>query len=634
MCRTNFKHIPLARPAEQIRLLKLQPGADVIRLNIQTYELTECPKFVALSYEWGHGSEIYDIIIDGGFFKIRQNLRDALEHIRTLQADTSSTRLFEEDSPCFWIDAIAIDQLNDWEKPHQVSVMGKIFGQAAHVVAWLGLEQPGDLSWWALDYLNTDPEVPFGHQKQSPYSVKVSARERAISRLCGRSYFQRMWIVQECVLARKLHFVCGLHYCSWKHLHKFSKSSHGEGISRPVNKLFNVKLRFESDWKSNSVQNNMKHTLDVANGRYCSRFHDRIYGLLGILQREYHTAGMEVDYGASLEELMIKTYDFLTSDFEEIYYADNAYYVLRVFDTVASVDVQGKVAWYWQMNEIMYKLDADIIKGFDSFETLCDEKVRALTFQTICWIVGAYGVDLFSPVEGTTPMENTTAMQTITLESRKKDEGRPSKNRVFTMHLRYTTGFYTYRLCLTRDPYEPESLPYRYMMTESNSRECRTLLEAYSKHVKSLSILRESSKVSTEASDWRTPPRLPIQVEWLVFSNLLAQHFYSKFEPSYRWGERPNRTTKTDGFVRETEREGKDLDTFLSESLFNKYRMNVTDATDELLTNALESVEIEITRSDDADDSFDFVRKTMVASLYDNYPETRPGRLRKPDVSK
>jgi hypothetical protein len=618
MFRTTFKHIPLARPAEQIRLLKLQPGAGVIRLEIQTYEITECPEFVALSYEWGHGSEIQDIIIDGAVFKIRQNLRDALEHIRTLQADKSSTRLFEQDSPYFWIDAIAIDQLNDTEKPHQVSVMGKIFSQAAHVVAWLGLEQPGDLSWWALDYLNTDPEVPLGHQKQSPYSIKISARERAISRLCGRSYFQRMWIVQECVLARKLHFVCGLHYCSWKHLHKFSKSSPGEGISRPVNKLFNVKIRFESDWKSNSIQNNMKHTLDVANGRYCSRFHDRIYGLLGILQQSHQTAGMEVNYAASLEELMIKTYDFLTSDSEKIYYADNAYYVLRVFDTVASVDVQGKVAWYWQMNEIMYKLDADVIKGFDSLGTLYDEKVRALTFQTICWIVGAYGVDLFSPIEGSTSLNTTTTIQTTSLGSRVWEQGQPSSRRGFTLHLRYTMGIYEYRICLTRGPYEPESLPYRYMMTESNSRECRTLLEAHSKHVKSLSKLRENYKVSTGVSDLETPTRLPIQVEWLVFSNLLAQYFYSKFEPFYRWQERPNRTTKTNGFVRQIKREGKDLSAFLSESLFSKYRMSVADTSDGLPKNALASVKVEITNSNDAENGSEFSKRILMAALYDN----------------
>jgi hypothetical protein len=163
MYRTTFRHIPLTRPAEQTRLLKLQPDIDVIRLNIQTYELAECPKFVALSYEWGNCSDMYDIIIDGAVFKIRQNLRDALEHIRTLQADTSSTRLFDHDSPSFWIDAIAIDQSNDREKPHQVSIMGKIYRQASHVVAWLGLEQGDDCSGLALDYLSTGPKVSSGY---------------------------------------------------------------------------------------------------------------------------------------------------------------------------------------------------------------------------------------------------------------------------------------------------------------------------------------------------------------------------------------------------------------------------------------------------------------------------------------
>ncbi|CAN9237040.1 unnamed protein product [Alternaria alternata] len=613
MSQTTFKHIPLTRPAEQIRLLKLQPDTDVIRLNIQTYELAECPEFVALSYEWGNGSEIHDIIIDGAVFKIRQNLRDALEHIRTLQADTSSTRLFEEDSPYFWIDAISIDQSNDTEKPHQVSIMGKIYHQAWDVIAWLGLEQNGDDSALALDYLNASFKLPLDYQIQPSDSVEISTLENAISKLCHRSYFRRVWIVQECVLAIKLHLVCGLHYCSWEHLHKFNKILPDGRQSRSVDELFRVRLVVERYQKRVSIQQLMSEIMDVTADRQCSRFHDRIYGLLGILQQNSQTTGMDVNYGASLEELMIKTQEFLTEGIDHNA-ADSQ--IIMVFESVASIDVQGKVAWYWNVNQIMHKLDTDVIQGFHSLETLRSEKGRALTFQTICWIVGGYGVDLFSSTKGTTSLDIATTMRNISLEFRKNESVSDLYYDYFlTVHSRYIAGNYTYCISLTHPHDGFHAIPDDYMMTESNSWECRSLLEAYSKQVQSLGKMRESFKVSTEVSDPEMLTRLPIQVEWMVFSNLLAQYYLSTYSPG---DFSPSHRRKAGGFVRQIEREGKDLDTFLSESLFDKYRMSVASTSDQLPANALKSVEIEITNSSDADDCSGCTKKTLVASLYDN----------------
>ncbi|CAN9176797.1 unnamed protein product [Alternaria sp. RS040] len=614
MSRTTFKHIPLARPAEQIRLLKLQPDTDALRLDLLTYELKESPEYVALSYEWGDGSEIHDIIINGAVFKIRQNLHDALEHIRTLQADTSSKRLFKEDSPYFWIDAVTIDQLNDKEKTDQVCIMGNIFHQASHVIAWLGLEQSGDNSALAMEYLNSSPEVLGDHQKHCPDSVTISAEENAVKVLCDRSYFLRIWIIQECVLAKKLDLLCGFNYCSWRHLWKFINFLHYKRRSSQSWSLLGKKSYLEKHQNVLSMRQTMVHMLEAAIDRHCSRFHDRIYGLLGVLQQRFQTTGMQVDYGASLEELMIKTNEFLTNDHEYDNSSTFASRILSIFKQVASVDVRGKVAWYWQIIEIMYKLDADVIKGFDSLETLRSEKERALIFQTICWIVGGYGVDLFSPVEGSTPLHTTTTIQTISFQFRENKETWWSDNRVFTMHSRCTIGIYTYCICLTNHPHGLYGLPGDFTMTGSIPWECRTLLEAYSKHVRFLGILRENFETSTEVSALEKPSPLPIRIQWMVFSNLLAQYFLSK----YSWELWDDRSCRIDGFVRQIEREGKDLGTFLSESLFNKYHVSLASTSDELPANALKSVEIEITSSSDADVNSESVKKTLVASLYDN----------------
>lgn len=618
MSSTNPLHIPLTSSTDQIRLLKLQPGAGTIRVTMQSYNLTESPPFVALSYEWGDDSEMHDIMINEQAFKIRRNLRDALQHIRILQADRSSTRLFDENSPHFWIDAIAIDQSNSAERAHQVSIMGNIFRQASHVIAWLGLEQPGDNSAAAMKHLNLGVDGRL-NPSLSTTSVTISAEEKkkAVRMLCLRSYFERIWIVQECVLARKLHLVCGLQYCHWKHLHEFFFFS---PFDQPkcdlANNLFSVKSLSERDWDGKSIQDTMYWILTVAVGRHCSQIHDRIYGLLGIIQQSFRSTGMVVDYSVSREELMINTLKFLTSDPQNDDPSNYPYWVQRVVEPDISMDVRGKVAWYWQINEIMHKLDADVIKGFHKVEALGGEKERALTFQTICWIVGGYGVDLFSAVKDTTSPNTATTMPTISLESLKNNESREPNRRIFNMHSRYTTGTLTFCVSLTHRPCEPYSLPDDYVMTESNSWGCRTLLETYSKHVQSLGRMRESFHVSsTKASDLQKETQLPIQVEWTVFSNLLAQCFLDKYST---WGH-PwcNRKTRTDDFLRRVEPEGKDLGIFLTESLFSKYDMRVTETFDKLPANVLK-VEIEITDSNDADHCSGSRKKILVASLYDN----------------
>lgn len=591
---------------------------------MQVYVLKESPAFVALSYEWGDSSATHEIIIDGAVFKIRQNLRDALEHLRILQADRSSTRLFDDDSPLFWIDAITIDQSNGDEKNHQVSMMGTIYRQASHVIAWLGLEQLGDDSALAMKYLSTGYEVfvhPKYHDLRRRWAAITSAEKLAIEKLYTRSYFKRIWIVQEVVLARNLHLVCGLQYCSWEQLHdyKFSSTFEYDDARKLFDTLFVIKTDFEADDGGGSSQGRLLGLLELTANRQCSQFHDRIYALLGVLQHWSQSTGMVVDYAVSCEELMIRTLEFLASDPEDDDLSEKAGWIGPTFRPDMPVEVIGKVAWYWEINKIIQKLDANVIKGFHKLETLGSEKERALIFQTICWIVGGYGVDLFSPFKDDSSLSTATTMPTITLESLKDNETPYLNNRTFIMHWRCTTGILTYCICLTHRPRAPETLLNDYLMTESHSWGCRSLLETYSKHVQYLGKMRESFKASTKVSDLVIQTQLPIQVEWMVFSNLLAQYFLSKFCTAGS----SNRKTRTGRFVRKVEREGKDLGTFLTEALFSKYRMSVAETPDELPANALKSVEIEITSSDEADHSTDFGKKILVAALYDNDARVR-----------
>ncbi|CCC08095.1 hypothetical protein SMACR_09462 [Sordaria macrospora] len=178
--------------------------------------LRDGPPFVALSYEWGPPDDAPDtfILVNGcSTLRIRRNLYDALKEIRAWRtdADYCDTHL------PFWVDAICINQQNPYgEKPNQVRLMGAIFSQAMLAVAWLGV--PGNGSNIAINILD-DYAVGKDH-KRAPWDNTptfaeglhcycLGAVKRSIVALCTRSYWRRVWILQEIWLAQNFAVLCG-----------------------------------------------------------------------------------------------------------------------------------------------------------------------------------------------------------------------------------------------------------------------------------------------------------------------------------------------------------------------------------------------------------------------------------------
>ncbi|KAK3398755.1 heterokaryon incompatibility protein-domain-containing protein, partial [Sordaria brevicollis] len=172
--------------------------------------------YIALSYEWGPEDNIHDptILINGTHrLSIRKNLYEALKEFRA-SAEFSGKLL--------WVDAICINQQKaHGEKPHQIRLMGKIFGHAATVIAWLGTSaEDSDKAINALKacsqygYLPKDrcfirsvlqPPKP----DQPLYTYPPWVTMKAITALCNRSYWRRVWIMQEIQQSQSLLVKCG-----------------------------------------------------------------------------------------------------------------------------------------------------------------------------------------------------------------------------------------------------------------------------------------------------------------------------------------------------------------------------------------------------------------------------------------
>lgn len=142
--------------------------------------------FAAVSYEWGRSEVVHSIKIDGHECRIRMNLMlflKALPSLKSKQKDLPSR---------FWIDSICIDQGKSSEKTCQISLLHAIYSSAKCVISWLGPAE--DRSNLAMQHLT---------------GIKTAGY--AVDALLNRSYWTRLWMVQEVVLGRIWRIACGSH---------------------------------------------------------------------------------------------------------------------------------------------------------------------------------------------------------------------------------------------------------------------------------------------------------------------------------------------------------------------------------------------------------------------------------------
>lgn len=184
---------PLSWEVRTIRIITIQPGSPgeslVCGLHICNFE-TE--KYEALSYVWGPAILTRKIFVSGKPVYVTDQLYHAMKHLR------------HRDKPRFiWIDGLCIDQNDPDDRARQVSQMRGIYESATRVIIWLGR------SHWCLD-------DAFSRAKQSPApAIYNYGTTRAVSKLLQRGWWQRVWVVQELVVAREVLVQCDFVSLSW-----------------------------------------------------------------------------------------------------------------------------------------------------------------------------------------------------------------------------------------------------------------------------------------------------------------------------------------------------------------------------------------------------------------------------------
>jgi hypothetical protein len=210
-----------------MRLVILESGTeeDEIRCKIIHTDIYHAGRYEALSYAWGDTTNKMHIVLDNELFEVTQNLESALRNLRHPSPHART----------LWIDAICIDQQNHDERNAQVQRMKSIYEVAVRVVIWLGRYHEAE-----DDSLTFKEDIwGFGHLDPGTLELTQSAFQLVeilststpimsyirrgpawahLTRIVQRSWFRRLWVVQEVKVAKYTTLMCGRCITTWRKL--------------------------------------------------------------------------------------------------------------------------------------------------------------------------------------------------------------------------------------------------------------------------------------------------------------------------------------------------------------------------------------------------------------------------------
>ena len=313
----NYEYRSLDPEAHEIRLLQIQKSSDesaLITVTLEHASLDDRPPFNALSYTWGDETPTTQIAIrDGvsqGFVPVRRNLFEFLKEAR------QSTKVWS--SEWIWIDQISINQRDQDERGHQVGQMRKVYSmtQATLVWPWSWSEHSLEAARTSLAKRQVDSnqlicESPQFEGRESGNETNDSGKPLTklltyglYTKILETPYWERLWIIQEVVLAPKYCIVLSGQLWTSSDLMEATLSLSKHFDPDYKQSVIYKRLKYFENYRRRISQYNPTSSWDqmiyLSKDATCTNPLDRVYGVMGLLHESLHVPS---DYGISEIEL-------------------------------------------------------------------------------------------------------------------------------------------------------------------------------------------------------------------------------------------------------------------------------------------------------------------------------------------
>ncbi|KAH6622246.1 heterokaryon incompatibility protein-domain-containing protein [Boeremia exigua] len=286
----------------------LQPSPLIPQVSTTALEnSSHAPPYTAINSE--QELSIQNAILDGQPVSITENLDCALRHLR-----------YKVMPRTLWVDALSMDQSNIQERNHQVQMMGKIYSTAKIVIVWLGPVDNSDLhlrtvlAAMQLQFSNPTPSIAtlfdylsdiiaiLNEQADCAQDSKECALN-AISRIIDRSWFQRVWVVQELALSRAASVRIGAYTFHWEPFQQFINWLPHHRVKPDIHSKFcEMASRVRRASTKSSFSSQLCRTLHLS----ATDPRDKIFSLLGISR----TVDMRITTGMLLRQNDLLIYQY------------------------------------------------------------------------------------------------------------------------------------------------------------------------------------------------------------------------------------------------------------------------------------------------------------------------------------
>lgn len=301
------------------------------------------PQFEALSYTWGLPGVMCEIQLNGQPFPIQENAAAALRRLRFTGTHKTARKM--------WVDAICINQADIHEKEGQLMLMRKIYEEAEQVCVWLGeptastalaIQDLQDSVGVALTastgksivnyYMATllAPSHPFrnvtsGAAWQWSVELDLEFDIGDIRELLSRPWWNRVWIVQEAVVGKKVVLMVGSEQFDWENVErsleriKKGRVLQGTGAVEMFGVVVNPEMysaqdesyrliaRLRKAWQADKFDLSIYELLYDFRHLECTNQRDRVFGCLGLATAGDRFPEIQPDYSSSTRDVFVKT---------------------------------------------------------------------------------------------------------------------------------------------------------------------------------------------------------------------------------------------------------------------------------------------------------------------------------------
>lgn len=244
-----YKYTPLPT-STAIRVIEwprvVVPTADLqCKLRIIDLDDPDRPPYYSISYTWGaaDGIDAEDAESMESLFTNTIVCEDKLLRV-TENAHVALSQLRWRGRAClYWLDAVSINQQDAEERSQQVALMGRIYAESERTMVWLG-ECDNTTETFYREHVQSFCQV--GHVQKRDESHR-NIRDQlhrgegiaeflalislptplvdveGVQAFFARNWFQRLWVIQEVVLAKSIWFFCGGFTFYWQELAKLSE---------------------------------------------------------------------------------------------------------------------------------------------------------------------------------------------------------------------------------------------------------------------------------------------------------------------------------------------------------------------------------------------------------------------------